>query len=218
MTKTKIQKALAIVALASLAFTNVSAATIGTATVTGSGAFDTNIIWDDVFPGSASGSVSNIKVKARIDPVLSMVISDFEIDLGTLTADVPSTGNLTIEVGTNAVSGVSITARSQDSGLTSLSDPTVQINSLATDGIVESYLWSSAVGTDDSSFAAFAATGLSSLEIDDNVTEHVVYSTNKPEATLGSNDVTFTVSAESTSETPAGDYEDNITFTVTGNF
>jgi hypothetical protein len=219
MLKTKIKKVFAIIALTSLVFSGAHATQIGTGTVVGSGAFDTIINWDDNFPGTASGSVTNILIKARVNPVLNMSISAEEIDLGVLAAGVTSTGGLDIEVGTNAVSGVTITARSQDAGLTNVADGTVQINSLATDEVVESYTWASSVNAaDDSSFASFAATGLSALEIIDNSTEHTVYSTNKPESTTAVDDLTFVVAAQTTAETPAGDYEDRVTFTVTGNF
>jgi len=42
-----------------------------------------------------------------------MTISTGAISLGTLTSASYSTGSLNIEIGTNAVDGVSITARSQ---------------------------------------------------------------------------------------------------------
>ncbi len=224
MTKTKIQKALAIIALAGLAFSNVSASSIGTGSVVGSGAFDTVINWDDTFPGTASGSVSDIKIKARVNPVLNLAISVAEIDLGVLTAGVASTGSLNLEVGTNAVNGVSITARSQSGGLTNVSDNDIKINDTATaaDPVTENYTWASTALTgaaSDSSYgAAFTASGLTALEINDDVTEHTVYTTNNPEATNLVDDVEFVVSATPTAETPAGDYQDCVTFTVTGNF
>lgn len=222
MTKTQIQKVFAAIALLAIATTNFGAANatqIGTGSVVGSGAFDTVINWDDQFPGTASGSVTDIIIKARVNPTLNMEISAEEIDLGTLIAGTPASGSLFIEVGTNAVSGVSITARSQDGGLTNLADATVQINDQTTDGVAESYTWASTpAATDDSSNTTFAATGLTALEVNDITTEHTVYSTNKPEATNLVDDVEFTVSTTVAAETPAGDYEDRVTFTVTGNF
>lgn len=224
MLQTKIKKALAIVALASIAMTgmsNTNATQIGTGSVTGSGAFDTPIDWNDLFGinSSASGSVANIKIKGRVLPSLNMEISAEEIDLGDLVPGVASNGSLDIEIGTNAVSGVSITARSQSGGLTNVSDPATQINDLTTDGVAESYTWASTPNAvDDSSNPAFAATGLTALEVNDDTTEHTVYSSNKPESTNAVDDVEFTVSATSTAETPAGLYEDYVTFTVTGNF
>jgi hypothetical protein len=222
MTKTQIQKVFAAIALFAIATTNFGAAyatQVGTGSVTGTGAFDSVINWDDSFPGTASGSVSNILIKARVNPSLNMQISAEEIDLGVLVAGVTSTGGLFIEVGTNAVSGVSITARSQNAGLENTSDGTIEINDLSTDGIAESYTWESTAGATDSSNGAFISSGdLSTIEINDDTTEHTVYSTNKSEPSAALNDVEFVVSAESTAETPAGDYEDLVTFTVTGNF
>lgn len=234
MTKTKIQKILAVVGLFALATVNFSAVhaavKIGTGSVTGSGAFDTDIMWNETFTSnSASGSVQNILIKARVNPTLNMEISTGAINLGTLVPGTASNGSLAIEVGTNAVNGVSITARSQSGGLTNTSDNNVQINTLtpADDPVTgESYTWSSAINaTDDSSFGAYTAvnTGADGLntakEITENTTEYNVYTTNKPEATSAAiDDVVFNVSATAQADTPAGDYEDYVTFTVTGNF
>jgi hypothetical protein len=227
MLQTKIKKILAIAAISALALTNVSytgATQIGTGSVTGSGAFDTVIDWNDIFGtgSSASGSVTDIKIKARVLPSLNMEISAAEIDLGDLTPGVAGTGSLDIEIGTNAVSGVTITARSQSGGLTNTTDSAVFINDdngPSTDGIAESYTWGSTPnGTDDSSYAAFAATGLASTEVNDDSTEHTVYNSNNPEATAAINDVKFEVEATTVAETPAGLYEDFVTFTVTANF
>lgn len=235
MTKTQIQKVFAAIALFAIAtanFSAVSAATqIGTGSVTGTGAFDTAIMWDDALPGFASGSVSNILIKARVLPTLDMEISATEIDLGTLVAGTASTGSLSIEVGTNAVSGVSITARSQSGGLTNTTDTDIKINTdtLAADPVAsESYTWASTINaTDDSSFGTYSsenATGngldtATEIAIANIGDEYNVYTTDMPEAKSGAiDDVTFDVSATAQSETPAGDYEDHVTFSVTGNF
>ena len=223
MTKTKTQKIVAAAALFAVGVANfgaVSAATqIGTGSVVGSGAFDTAIMWNDLFPGTASGSVEDILIKARVLPSLNMSISAAEINLGDLVAGVTASGGLFLEIGTNAKSGVSITARSQSGGLSHTTEAGVQINDLTTDGLAESYTWASTPNvTDDSSSPAFAATGLTLLEVNDIVTEHTVYSTNKGEATNLVDDVEFRVAATTSAETPAGNYEDRVTFTVTGNF
>ena len=223
MTKTKTQKIVAAAALFAVGVSNfgaVSAATqIGTGSVVGSGAFDTAIMWNDLFPGTASGSVEDILIKARVLPSLNMSISAAEINLGDLVAGVTASGGLFLEIGTNAKSGVSITARSQSGGLSHTTEAGVQINDLTTDGLAESYTWASTPNvTDDSSSPAFAATGLTLLEVNDIVTEHTVYSTNKGEATNLVDDVEFRVAATTSAETPAGNYEDRVTFTVTGNF
>lgn len=221
MIKTKIKKLIAIASVGSIALatlgTTYAATNIGTASVSGTGAFDTNIMWDDSFPGTASGSVSGVVVKAQVDPTLNMTLSTSEIDLGTLIAGVASDGTLDIEVGTNAVNGVNITARSGSGGLTNTSDNSVKINDADADW--EGYTFASTANAIDSTVSGFATTGdLTAIEVNDDTTEHIIYTTNKPEIESGVNDVTFTVSTISSAETPAGSYEDTITFTVTGNF
>ncbi|MDQ7008812.1 MAG: hypothetical protein Q9M94_00800 [Candidatus Gracilibacteria bacterium] len=218
ITKTKIKKVTAIVAVAALTASTLGGAyaatsIIGGATVTGSGALAQDIIFDDVTE-IATSSVAGIKVTASIAPALNMVISADEIALGDLIPGVESSGTLNLEVGTNAVSGVQITARSSQSGLLH-EDGVVKINSDTTN---ESYKFSS-TNTIDSTVSGFTSTGdLTALEVNDNTTEHQIYFTNKPEIADGNNDVTFTVSAKATSEAAYGNYEDQITFTVTGNF
>ncbi len=223
MTKTQTKKVAAIGVLGVLLVANFSAAfaatQIGTGSVTGNSAFDTAIMWDDQFPGTATGEVSNIKIKAQVQPALNMEISAEEIDLGVLTPGTAATGNLDIEIGTNAKDGVSITARSTNGGLNHTTQTGVQINDLTTDGVAESYTWGSTPNaTHDSSNSTFTSAGLTALEVNDNSTEHAIYTTNKPEATQNVDDVKFEVSATAGAETPAGDYEDFVTFTVTGNF
>ena len=222
MLQTKIQKVLALVALTGLIAMNTSsvfAVQIGTGSVVGAPAFNAVINWNDVFPGTASGKVQNILIKAKVQPSLNMSISTGTIDLGTLNAGSAATGSLSIEIGTNAKSGASITARSQSGGLTNTSDNAIQINNLTADGVAELYSWSSTVnGTDDSSYAAFTASGLSSTQVNSTVTEHTVYTSNKPQATSGVDDLQFFVSATTAAETAAGTYEDRVTFTVTGTF
>jgi len=115
MLKTKIKKAIAIASLAGIAATNLSsvyATNIGTATVTGAPWLTQNIVWDNNFPGTASGSVTGVTVTAQVLPTLNMTLSTSTINLGTLVAGNPASGNVNIEVGTNAADGVTITARS----------------------------------------------------------------------------------------------------------
>ncbi len=220
MIKTKIKKAIAIASIAALAATTLGstfAADIGTASI--SGGATTNVVWDDLFPGTATGTVSGIVVTAQVLPTLNMVVSTGAIDLGILTAWVEANGSLNIEVGTNAAAGVTITARSGSGWLTNTTDNALQINSLAADGIAESYTFTSAAGAIDSTVIGFATTGdLAALEVNSNTTEHTIYTTNKPEQDDGANaDVAFTVAATSNAQTAAGNYEDTITFNVTGN-
>lgn len=224
MLKTKTKKILAslgVMSLISASFATTFAATnIGTSGVSGTGAYDSNVVWDDTFPGTATGTVSGITVTAQVLPTLNMTLSTATVDLGTLIAGSTASGTIDIEVGTNAANGVSITAKSSSGWLTNTSDNSIQINNLTADGIAESYTFSSAANTIDSTITGFTTTGdLSSTEVNDNTTEHTIYTTNKPERTDATNsDVTFTVSATSDAQTAAGNYQDTITFTVTGNF
>ncbi|USN58326.1 MAG: hypothetical protein H6767_08725 [Candidatus Peribacteria bacterium] len=221
MAKTKTQKIIATIALVAIAAFNLSqtyATQIGTGSVVGTTSFDAVINWDDSFPGTASGEVAGIVVTATVDPILNMSISTGAIDLGTLVAGVTSTGTLDIEVGTNAVNGLSITARSSSGGLTNTSSGAVQINDLVTDGVAESYKFASALNAaTDSTITGFSATANLSSEVD-STAEHTVYTSNKPEALSGVDDILFSVSATSDAQTQAGNYQDTITFTVTGNF
>ena len=219
ITKTKIKKAAAIAAVALMWATTLGGAyaattKIGDATVTGNTALNKDINFDDS-TNKATASVDGIKVTANIAPALDMAISTDEIALGELTPGTESTGSLNIEIGTNAVSGVKITARSGSGGLVNTSDSSSKINSDTTN---ESYKFSS-THTVDSTVSGFQSTGdLAATEVNDDTTEHQIYLTNKPEITDGNNDVTFTVGATANSEAAAGDYQDKITFTVTGNF
>jgi len=222
MIKTKIKKVAAIAAIAALSATTLggayAATTIGQGTVTGNAGLNQNIVWDDNFPGTATWVVSGIIVTANIAPTLNMVISDDEIALGLLTPWVEASGTVNLEVGTNAVSGVQITARSGSGWLTNTVDNSIQLNNLSTDGNIESYKFAS-THTVDSTVTGFTSTGdLTVLEVNDNTTEHQIYLTNKPEITSGTDDVTFTVATTANAQSTAGDYQDEITFTVVGNF
>lgn len=224
MTKTKIQKIVASLWIIAMILANAgntfAATVIWTGSVTWTWAFDTSIIWDDNFPGSATGSIAGIKIKAKVLPSITMVLSASEIDLGTLIADIEATWSLDIEIGTNALHWVVLTAKSSSGGLANTGDNSIVLNnSWGLDWVAESYTFSSSTGTHDSSIWGFASSGLSATEVNDNTTEHIIYSTNKPEKyNTGAVDVEFIVAATADGETPAWDYEDNITFTITGNF
>lgn len=224
MIKTKIKKAFALAWIVALVGTNLSttfaATDVGNITVTGSGAMTQDIMWDDSIPGFATGSVSGIIVTAQILPTINMTISADSINLGTLLANVTSSGTLDIEVGTNAANGVNITARSWSGGLTNLGNNSIQINNNTTDGVQESYTFASTANATDSLASGFSSTGdLTAVEVINNTTEHIIYTTNKPEqdnATV--QDLTFKVAATANAESQAGSYKDEITFTITGKF
>jgi hypothetical protein len=195
------------------------AAVIGSGSVQGSGALTSNITWNDVFPGSASGTINGIIVKGRILPVLNMVISGSGvIDLGNMSSVAASSGSVSIELGTNAVNGASVTAASASGGLVNTSSGAMVINSLTADGFADSYKFISAiVAAVDSTAPGFTQTAAFNAEVN-NTTPVTVYTSNRPQNLTGVDDFSLTVSAQPNIQTPAGDYSDKIILTVTGNF
>lgn len=202
--------------------TSFAATNIGTGSVSGSGGLATNVVWDDNFPGVATGSVNGLVVQAKVLPVLNMVVSGSGvIDLGTLTDAAYASGSVSVEVGTNAVNGAGVTVRSTNGGLQNTSNSSVYINNTSTDEVIDSYKFSGTVnGSDDSSYAAFAQSSsiTAGVEVSDNTTNHVLYNSNKPQKLDQVDDVVFTVSAKPDIETPAGNYRDVVVVTVSGNF
>jgi hypothetical protein len=148
-----------------------------------------------------------------------MVVSSGSIELGTLNGTTYVTGGVDIELGTNAKNGASVTARSSSGGLYSAT-AAATINNLTTDGVAESYLFSSvSSGGTDSSIAGFTQTFLANTEVNSSVTNNTIYSSNKAQSSSGTADVRFNVSAKVSEQTPAGtDYKDVIVLTVVGNF
>jgi hypothetical protein len=232
MTQTKTKKAIAMAAVSALAVTSIAGFSamnvfadqqIGTGTIIGGNSAAIN--WNETFTAAAaSGSVSSVTVKARILPTLNMEISAQEINLGDLVAGNTSTGSVDIEIGTNAAAGVTVTARSGSGGLTNTSDNTIKLNDDANaptaDGMADSYTFQATATDSDSTIGGFinnTANDLSAVEINSS-SEHAVYTSNKPEVIDVTKDVRFEVAANPNAQSAAGDYEDNITFTVTGNF
>jgi hypothetical protein len=200
----------------------VSAATnIGTGSVVGSGALTSSVVWNDLFPGTATGTINGLVIKAKIQPTLNMTITGSGIlDLGTLSAAGYSSGSVNIEIGTNAVNGASVTAKSTNGGLKNTVDPTQFINTLVADGAADSYKFASAiVAATDSTVTGFVQTAALNAEVNNNTTSHALYTSNKPQPLSGTtDDFSFTVSAQPNAQSPAGDYTDVVVVTVTGNF
>jgi hypothetical protein len=198
---------------------SVSAATnIGTGSVVGSGALTSATVWNDTFPGTATGVVNGLVVKARVLPSLNMVITGSGvIDLGNLTPAGYSSGSVNVEVGTNAANGASVTARSTNGGLKNGSD---FINDLTIDQVPDSYKYASAiVATGDSVFSTFSQAAALNVEVDSTSVNNTLYTSNRPQAlSPTTDDFSFTVSAKPNAQTPAGDYVDVVVITVTGNF
>ena len=220
MTKTKTQKALAFIGIAAtlaLGF-QAQAAQIGTGTITGSG-YTTPVNWNDTIPGTATGIINGILVKAQVLPILNMVVSSGTIDLGTLNNSTYVTGGVDIEVGTNAKNGANITVRSTSGGLVSAAAGAT-INNLTADGLAESYKFSSTLsGGTDSSIVGFTSAAALNTEVSDNTTNHTIYTSNKAQASSGTADVRFNVSSLINAQTPAAlDYQDVVVITVVGNF
>jgi hypothetical protein len=206
--------------MATTIISGASAATnIGTGSVAGSGALNQNVVWNDTFPGTATGTINGLVIKAKIQPTLSMTISGSGIiDLGTLTSAAYSTGTVNIELGTNAVNGAVVTASSTNAGLKSVSDSGQVLNSLSTDGAADSYRFTSAiVAATDSSIGTFTQTANLNTEVNSSATQ-TLYTSNKPQALNGVDDFSFSVSAKPNAQSPAGDYNDIIQVSVVGTF
>ncbi len=196
-----------------------NASIIGSGTVQGSGALTTNILWNDVFPGTASGTINGIIVKGRILPTLNMIVSgNGLIDLGNMVSIAASSGSVNIEIGTNAANGASVTAYSASGGMVNTSDAGIVLNNLVADGFADSYKFiSSIVTAPDSTAPGFTQSGTLNTEIN-STTPVTLYTSNKPQNLTGVDDVSFTVSAQPNTQTAAGDYQDKVVVTVTGNF
>jgi hypothetical protein len=142
------------------------------------------------------------------------------IDLGVLSSTVASSGSVNIEIGTNAVNGASVTARSTNGGLQNASNASVYVNDLTADEVADSYKFlSTLVAADDSSYASFTQASTLNTEVNNNTTNHILYTSNKPQVlSPTTDDFSLTVSAQPSIETPAGNYSDTVVVTVSGNF
>ncbi len=220
--RTNTNKLIAWALIASIALiSTASAATnIGSGTVVGSGGLTQNVVWNDTFPGTATGTINGLVIKAKIQPTLSMVISGSgQIDLGTLTSTATASGMVQIEIGTNAANGAVVTAKSTNGGLLNTSDGITKLNSLATDGAADSYKFASAiVAATDSTISGFTQWASLNVEVNNATTSHTLYTSNKPQALTGVDDFSFTVSAQPNAQSPAGNYTDVIQVSVVGTF
>jgi hypothetical protein len=193
---------------------------IGTGSVVGSGAMSQAIVWNDTFPGTATGTINGIAIKAKVQPTLNMIISGTgTIDLGDLTSASYNTGSVNIEIGTNAVNGAAVTAKSTNGWLRN-GTGSDYINSLSTDGAIDSYLFTSTLGaiTDSSFTGTINQVFMSSTEVNNSTTSHPIYGSSRPQQTNWINDILFSVSAKPNSQSPAGNYSDIVIITITGTF
>ncbi len=215
MRNNKLLAIIAIFAMLYMTASNVFAATISNITVWGPDTQNVNLDWNETYPvWDITGSAQNIKVKARIEPTLNMSLSASEIDLGLLTPWVAETWTIDIEVGTNAKNGVVVTVQSTNWALVNTADNTTELSSI--------YKYSSTNQNTgaalDSTLAGFAVSNtLAEVDVDTNV--HTIYETNKPENNDDTvKDLQFWVSVEANSQSQAWEYEDLLTFTITGRF
>ncbi len=199
-----------------------AATNIGSGTVVGSGALTAPVVWNDTYTtGSATGTINGLVITATIVPVLNMVITGSgTIALGNLSSTAASSGTVNIEIGTNAVNGASATVRSTNGGLKNASNPTVYLNNLTTDEVADSYKFVSAiVAAKDSSYTSFTQSATLNIEVNNNTTNHILYTSNKPQVLSNTtDDFSFTVVAQPSIESPAGQYSDVAVLTVIGNF
>lgn len=218
--KTKIKKALIWASVSALIALPAFAAPsqIGTWSVTWSWAFNSAIMWDWEFPWTASGTVSWIVVTATVTPTLNMSISSWSIDLWALNSSTYSTWSIGMEIWTNAVGWVVVTAKSNSWWLTNTANWSIQINNLVADWIGESYKFTSTLSWAlDSTVVWYTRASSLSTEIADT-TAQTIYTTNKPEQATWVDDVKFDVSAKIDPQTPAWSYRDTINFTVSWTF
>lgn len=218
ITKTKIKRILATAWVIVLPFTSYATTQIWTGSVSGTWAFDSAVMWDEALTWTASGTISWITVSANVTPTLNMALSTNMLDLWTLNSSSYSTWTLYLEVWTNAVNWITVSAKSNSGWLTNLVDPSIQINNLTVDWIAESYKFNSSLSwAVDSTVVWYTRTSNLDTEINSN-TWSIIYTTIKPEQTLNIDDVKFDVLAKSNAETPGWNYADTINFTVSGNF
>jgi hypothetical protein len=178
----------------------------------------TPIIWDWNLPWSASGTISWVVVTANVAPTLNMALSANTINLWALNSSTYSTWSLFVEIWTNAVSWVVVTAKSNSGWLTNSVDSSIKINDLTTDWSAESYkFYASTWAVSDSTVIGYTQSSNLSTEIN-NSNAQTIYTTNKPEQTNGVNDVEFKVAAKVSEQTPGWTYKDSINFTVSWTF
>ncbi len=196
------------------------ASQIGTGTVVGSGALTTPVNWNDTFSTpEASGSINGLVVTARVLPTLNMTISGSgTIDLGNLSSASVSSGSVDIEIGTNALNGASVTARSTNGGLANVASGAHIINDLTADNYADSYKFLSSANPTDSTAPGFSQSGTANTEVNDSITNHTLYSSSRPQPVNNIDDFSFQIAAQPNAQTPAGDYRDLVIVTVTGNF
>jgi hypothetical protein len=163
---------------------------------------------------------NTLTVTGTVLPVLKFALEATSKDFGVLTATY--TGVTTgIEVGTNAVNGVTVKAKTTNGWLKSTTaSHTINLSGNNALYAAEGYQFKSDLGTHDST----ASTGITWVALTTMNTvnkEITVYTAPKPQNfdTAWDYDADFTAQAKISASTPAAsDYKDTIIFTATGNF
>ncbi len=181
--------------------------------------------WDLWSAVLVNGTDNRITVSAKVDPVLKFGIETssltFANPLSTTISSSPATG---LELGTNAINGVTVVATSTNWSLLD-SVSWHKINGSANDALysAEDYQFESTVSLSPDSTAWATITWLAATTVDDatmgTTNVKTVYSANAPQNySTASYDTSFKLNSKIAESTPAWNYGDTITFTITGNF
>ncbi|MDQ1343899.1 MAG: hypothetical protein QG650_619 [Patescibacteria group bacterium] len=204
------KKLIAGVSVAALLVGSAHAATTFTGSVTG-GTVDTDVVWDDTYNGTnnATGS-STVQVSAKVASILTMAVSTGAINFGTLSIGA-NAQSLTLATASNARNGITVAMGSiglatGSAGTDKYIGTLGRASAAATTTGTDAYKVLSS--TDAGGTVIGSATdiaGSQNVLIADNVA--------KANATT-----TVNLNANIDAQTEAGDYNDVLTFTVTGNF
>ena len=206
------------IAVASAAFMMLSgtayAVQIGTGSVVGGSAFPINSTWiggtADPTGSTASGNTT-VAVTATVAPTLVMDLDAATLALGTLNTDgvTYKTAGLTVTGATNSINGMNVAIGSLGLSYSGQTIGTYRSAGNFTADATDRYRISTAAVPN---FSATTAIGTDSAEV--LVTQNVYTSASPvaPTATL------VTIGAVAGITTPAGNYADTLTFTVTSNF
>lgn len=209
--KTSLKKLVAGASLIALVIMNTTYATqIGTGTITGGSTTPINSTWDGVGTPtgtSASGSL-NVLVSAQVIPTLSMTISTGALNFGVLAIGA-NNQSLTVTTATNAKDGLVVAV-----GSTGLAT-----GNAATDKHIGTLSRVSSVattGTDSYQIGSSTSAGGTALSTTDVAGTQTVL--NASDVTEANATTTVNLSATIDAQTEAGNYNDTLTFTVTGSF
>lgn len=161
----------------------------------------------------------SINVTATVEPVLKFALENTNQDLWVLSTTANSVTTW-VEVWTNAVGWISVTAKSVNGWLNSV-DASHTINLSTNEALynAEDYTFASSLWISDWDSTA-TPSWASSTSINTANQTLTIYSTDKPQNfSVSDYDADFTISAQIAESTPAAsDYNDVIIFTATANF